>query len=262
MIDRTAYLNRIKYAGSVEPEAAVLHALQRAHLLSVPFENLDIHLGREIRLDEDSLFDKIVARRRGGFCYELNGLFALLLENIGFRVLHLAARGYNDDGTYGKEFDHLLLQVHAPDDPETAWLVDAGWGDGPLEPLLLLEPGLQRQRGRAFQLQPDGCHLILSEKKFDGSWLPFYRFNLHPFALTDFQAMCMYHQSSPYSIFTQKRLATMQHLDGRVTLSNRRLIVTRESGLRGSRQRQERELSGEDEMRQVLAGMFGIILEP
>jgi N-hydroxyarylamine O-acetyltransferase len=262
MFEIHPYLARIGYHGPVEASTSVLHDLQRAHLLSVPFENLDIHLGREIRLDEDSLFDKIVVRRRGGFCYELNGLFALLLENIGFRVLRLSARGYNDGGTYGKEFDHLLLQVHAPDDPETAWLVDVGWGDGPLEPLLLLEPGIQRQRGRVFQLQPDGCYLILAEKKVYGSWLPFYRFNLHPYDLTDFGAMCMYHQSSPDSIFTQKRLATIQHLDGRVTLSNRRLIVTCESGLRGSGLRQERELSGEDEMRQVLAEVFGIILEP
>jgi N-hydroxyarylamine O-acetyltransferase len=261
MFDIHPYLARIGYHGPVEASSSVLQALQRAHLLSVPFENLDIHMGRKIRLDEDSLFDKIVLQRRGGFCYELSGLFALLLEYIGFRVLRLSARGCNDDGTYGKEFDHLLLQVHAPDDPETAWLVDVGWGDGPLEPLLLLEPGLQRQHGRVFQLQPDGCHLILAEKKFDGSWLPFYRFNLHPFELTDFQEMCVYHQSSPDSIFTQKRVATIQHMDGRVTLTNHRLIVTRESGLRGSGLRQERELNDEDEVRQVLAETFGIVVQ-
>jgi N-hydroxyarylamine O-acetyltransferase len=260
MIDLSAYLDRIKYAGSVEPSAAVLCALQRAHLLAVPFENHDIHLGRTIRLDEDALFDKIVVRRRGGFCYELNGLFARLLEEIGFRVLRLSARGYNDDGSYGKEFDHLLLQVHAPDDPEVAWLVDVGWGDGPLQPLLLLEAGEQQQGGRAFQLQQDGEHLLLAEKKVDNTWLPFYRFTLQPYSLSDFAGMCDYHQRSPASIFTQKRLATVQRPDGRDTLSDLRLIVTHESGLRGSGQRDERILAGEAEVRQVLRDLFGIEL--
>jgi N-hydroxyarylamine O-acetyltransferase len=258
MIDLNDYLSRIEYTGPVEPTSAVLRALQRAHLLTVPFENLDIHNGRPIRLDENALFEKIVTRRRGGFCYELNGLFARLLEVIGFRVLRLAGRGFNDDGSIGAEFDHLLLQVHAPDDPESAWLVDVGWGDGPLEPLLLLDPGIQRQGGRAFQIQPDGCHLVLTEKKADGSWLRFYRFNLRPFQLVDFEPMCSYHQSSPASIFTQKRLVTIQRPEGRDTLSGLRLIITSETGLRGSGQREERLLSGEEAVKSVLAALFGI----
>jgi N-hydroxyarylamine O-acetyltransferase len=258
MLDHDAYLSRIGYTGAVEPTAAVLCNLQRSHLLTVPFENHDIHLGQPIWLDKDYLFDKIVTRQRGGFCYELNGLFACLLEQIGFRVLRLSARGYNDDGTYGKEFDHLFLQVHAGDDPETARLVDVGWGDGPLEPLRLLDTHPQRLGGRVFQLQPDTCCLILSEKKVDGSWLPFYRFNLRPYTLDDFTPMCAYHQSSPDSIFTQKRIAVLQRPDGRDTLSELRLVQTRETGLRGSGERIERLLNGESEMHQVLADLFGI----
>jgi N-hydroxyarylamine O-acetyltransferase len=175
-------------------------------------------------------------------------------------VLRLSARGYNDDGSIGQEFDHLLLQVHAPDDPETAWLVDVGWGDGPLEPLFLLEPDVQRQGGRAFQLKPETCYLILAEKKVDGSWLRFYRFNLRPFQLPDFEPMCAYHQNSPESIFTQKRLVTIQRPDGQVTLSDQRLITTCETGLRGSGQREERMLAGEAEIRQILLDVFGIDL--
>jgi N-hydroxyarylamine O-acetyltransferase len=257
-MDRNAYLSRIQYTGLAEPTVPVLRALHRAHLLNVPFENIDIHLGRPVKLDEAALFDKIVTRRRGGFCYELNGLFSLLLEDIGYRVLRLSASGHKDDGSYAQEFDHLILQVHEPDDPETVWLVDVGWGDGPLEPLRMLEPGIQRQGGRVFQLQPDTCYLVLNEKTADDEWLKLYRFNLRPYPISEFQPMCNYHQSSPDSIFTQKRLATISRPDGRITLSDMRLITTRETGLRGSGEREERTLSSEAEVNQVLLEVFGI----
>jgi N-hydroxyarylamine O-acetyltransferase len=227
----------------------------------VPFENLDIHLGRPIRLDEDALFDKIVRRRRGGFCYELNGLFARLLEVLGFRVLRLSASSANDDGSYSAAFDHLILQVHAPDDPETAWLVDVGWGDGPLEPLRMLEMGPQRQGGRVFRLQPETCYLALEEQTAEGDWLRHYRFNLVPFPLEAFAGMCHYHQASPESIFTQKRLATRFLPDGRATLTGLRLVLTRGTGPRGSNTKEERDLRDEGEARRVLAEIFGITLE-
>src|ERR1044072_486231 len=92
MIDVEMYLQRIGYDGPVLPTARVLSALHRAHLVAVPFENLDIHLGRRLTLDEDALFDKVVKRRRGGFCYEVNSLFAALLRRIGFEVTLLSAR--------------------------------------------------------------------------------------------------------------------------------------------------------------------------
>ena len=112
-MDLPAYLRRINYRGEQSPTAATLRELHRAHLLAVPFENLDIHLGRTILLDQDALFDKIVTRRRGGFCYELNGLFALLLRGLGFEVTLLAAGVARATGGFGPEFDHLTLLVRA-----------------------------------------------------------------------------------------------------------------------------------------------------
>src|SRR6266540_1131840 len=105
-MDIQAYLCRIHYRGGLAPTAAILRELHRAHLLTVPFENLDIHLGRPILLDQEALFDKIVTRRRGGFCYELNGLFALLLRELGFDVTLLSAGVAHADGGFGPEFDH------------------------------------------------------------------------------------------------------------------------------------------------------------
>ncbi len=110
LMDHEAYLLRIGYQGSLEPSIETLRGLQRAHLFSVPFENLDIHLKREIRLDENAFFEKIVKHRRGGFCYELNGLFSRLLQQLGFQVTLLSAR-VTENGKIGQEFDHLVLLV-------------------------------------------------------------------------------------------------------------------------------------------------------
>src|SRR5690349_18713825 len=98
VLDVSAYLTRISYDGPVEPTLPVLHGLHLAHLRSVPFENLDIHLGRPISLAEEQLFAKVVGQRRGGFCYELNGLFAALLREIGYEVTLLAAQFPLPDG--------------------------------------------------------------------------------------------------------------------------------------------------------------------
>ena len=129
-MDISPYLQRIKYEGSIRPEPATLRALQLAHLTSVPFENLDIHLARPITLDLPYLFNKIISHRRGGFCYELNGLFAWLLRELGYHVTLLSASDAKSDGSFGPEFDHLALLVQCPAEMDIShWLVDVGWGD-------------------------------------------------------------------------------------------------------------------------------------
>jgi N-hydroxyarylamine O-acetyltransferase len=133
-VDIRAYLDRINYRGPLEPTAETLRALHRRHMMSVPFENLDIGLGREIVLDPERFVEKIVTHRRGGFCYELNGAFAALLGALGFHVTLLSARVANDQGIASKEFDHLALQV----DLEDRWLADVGFGDSFVEPLCLV----------------------------------------------------------------------------------------------------------------------------
>src|SRR5437870_3414792 len=110
-VDIAAYLRRIGYTGPIVPTLETLREIHRAHLLAVPFENLDIPLGRQIVCDEDIFVCKIVERRRGGFCYEMNGAFAALLRAIGFRVTLLSARVPQPDGSDGPEFDHLTLRV-------------------------------------------------------------------------------------------------------------------------------------------------------
>src|SRR5919107_4778825 len=122
-MDVNAYLERIGYRGPLAPTAETLRRLHVAHLLAVPFENLSIHAGEPVVLDDDSLFEKVVGRRRGGFCYELNGLFAALLRALGFRVEMLSAAVAKPSGEFGREFDHMALLVHAGE----RWLADVGF---------------------------------------------------------------------------------------------------------------------------------------
>lgn len=242
-----AYLDRIRFTRPLRPDFETLRALQRAHLLAVPFENLDIHLGRPIDLSLDRLYDKIVRRRRGGFCYELNGLFAWALAEMGFWVQLHSARVFEEDQA-GPEFDHLALQVYA----EGAALADVGFGDSFIEPLRL-ENGLEVvQRQTAYRLALTGGTWTLW-RRTDDIWEPQYAFELTPRRLAEFASMCVHHQTSPASIFTRKRLCSIATPNGRVTLSGKRLIVT-EHG-----QRDERDIA-DAEHDAILRDRFGISL--
>jgi N-hydroxyarylamine O-acetyltransferase len=253
-MDFTAYLDRIHYHGLLEPTRATLRALHVAHLLHVPFENLDICQRRLFDLDPVVLHDKIVTHRRGGFCYELNGLLALLLEQLGFSVTRLAARVLNKDGILGPEFDHLTLRVQCPNEPHS-WLADVGFGDSFLAPLHFEEQAEQLDGLRAYRIERDGAYRWVWERAYDGTWTRQYRFDLQPRQLSDFAAMCLWQQTSPESSFTQRRICTRATPDGRITLSDMRLITT----VNG--QRSERQLEREADCAAALRTHFGIVLD-
>ena len=258
-LDPQPYLERIHRASELnrearEPSLALLRTLHEAHLLAIPFENLSIHYGQPIIMRDEALYDKIVRRRRGGFCYELNGLFAWLLRRLGFAVTLLSARVAQADGGFTPAFDHMALLVHNLEDAD--WLADVGFGDSFRQPLRM-QPDVEQDGadGRMYRLRFDGA---------DGSWLmqqsgasgreSQYRFTLQPHEMADFAERCAFHQTSPDSHFTQKRVCSLALPNGRITLSDRRLITT----LHGVRI--ERGLASEDEYRDVSAERFGIIL--
>jgi N-hydroxyarylamine O-acetyltransferase len=248
-VDIQSYLDRIGYRGPLAPTAETLRALQVAHLQTVPFENLSIHARQPIVLDDESLFDKVVVRRRGGFCYELNGLFAALLRTLGFEVTMLSAAVARADGTFGPDFDHMALQVNL----DERWLADVGFGDSFRDPLRLDERGEQPEGTRAFRIDEDGDHLLLLRR--DGPeepWQPQYRFTLQPYEFPDYAGMCHFHQTSPESHFTRQTLCSLATPEGRVTLSGMKLITTRGS------ERQERVLASEEERAALLREMFGV----
>ena len=253
-MDIKAYLERINYRGSLASTAATLRALQVAHLLTVPFENLSIHAAQPILLDDDALFTKIVTNRRGGFCYEANGLFAALLRALGFDVAMLSAEVANAAGEYGPAFDHMTLMVLL----QQRWLVDVGFGDSFLEPLLLDEQGEQRQGNRAYKIFQEGKQRILMRRDDGEEWQAQYRFTLQPHAYTDYADMCHYHQTSPESHFTRGRICSLATEEGRKTLSDMRFITTSNSG--GSASRHEQALASAKEYADVLREHFGIIM--
>src|SRR6266404_2947807 len=175
-MDVHAYLNRINYQGPLAPTAETLRQLQVAHLLTVPFENLSIHAREPIVLEDEALFQKIVNRHRGGFCYELNGLFATLLRELGFKVAMLSAQVANAESEFSRDFSHMTLMIEI----EERWLADVGFGDSFVEPLRLDEREAQMQGDRAFRVLADDERLVVERADNSSEWKAQYRFTLKP----------------------------------------------------------------------------------
>lgn len=232
------YLARIGVNGT-----ATLAELHRAHLLSVPFENLSVHLGEDIVLTREALVAKVVDRHRGGFCYELNGAFGALLTALGYDVRLLAARTLDGD-VPGIPYDHLALKVGP-------WLVDVGFGAHSHHPLRLDHPGDQRDPGGTFRVEagPDGDLDVYKDGK------PQYRLWTRPQTLGDFVPTCWWQSTSPASHFTRSLVCTLTTVDGRVTLSGRTLAVTTPAG------KVQRTLASDAEILAVYRDTFGITLE-
>jgi N-hydroxyarylamine O-acetyltransferase len=245
-MDISAYLSRINYHGSTQPTIETLRAIHRAHLLTVPFENLDIHLNRHIALGEATLFDKIVLQKRGGFCYELNGLLASLLREMGFQVTIFSANMLH--GGIPQKIDHLTLLVELNE----RWIVDAGVGDTSRLPLRLDDEGEQFGVGQKYRFtRADGRWTLWSGAE-NNEWNGEYVFDIDPLELSDFQEACEYYQSAPESYFVQGRICSRATADGRISLTDDKLIVTRNG------QREEMPIDGEQDFVSALNEHFGI----
>ena len=243
-----AYLDRVGLSAAVTGDAAGLRTLHRAHQVTVPFENLSIHLGEPISLDERDLIDKIVRRRRGGFCYELNGAFALLLEALGAQVSRVAARVYGDDGL-SPPFDHLALLVR-PADSSGPWLADVGFGSHSDYPLLLDVRDDQDDPAGRFRLADadTGDIDVLKDGK------PQYRIETRERSLADCVPTCWWQQTSPLSHFTRSTICSRLTPGGRVSISGRILIQTQDGT------RTEHRLDTDDVLLAAYRNYFGIVL--
>jgi N-hydroxyarylamine O-acetyltransferase len=255
-IDTAAYLDRIGHRGDTAPTLQTLREIHLAHLYAVPFENIDIHLGRPIVLDEVSLFDKMVRRRRGGFCYELNGLFAALLRELGFAVTLVGAEFPREPGEPSPDLDHLTLLVQTTD-RDTPVLADVAAGRGSFAVPLRTdteEEQAQPEAGASFRLLPEGDATRLWRRAPDDEWEREYLFTRIPRQLDDFNEGCRFHQTSPASHFTQQRMSTLLTPEGRITLAGQRLITTRNGA------REERGLGDESQVEDALRTHFSIDL--
>ncbi|MFF7724604.1 arylamine N-acetyltransferase [Streptomyces luteogriseus] len=259
-----AYLRRLGAEHPAWPTVDALRELHLRHLRTVPFENLSIHLGEEIVLEEKRLLDKVVGARRGGFCYELNGSFGALLTALGYDVALLAGRVYGDEGRLGIPYDHLALRVRTVDGGD--WLADVGFGAHSHLPLAFGDRGEQDDPGGTFRIVeagPDAAGVRGGHGTVDAADLDVfrdggaqYRLEVRPRALGDFVAGTWWHSTSSESHFTRSLVCSrVTEEGGRITLSGRRLTVTASDGTR-----EERELEADEEILGVYRDRFGIEL--
>lgn len=245
------YLERIGARRPDRADAGALRELHLRHLLAVPFENLSIHLGQEIVLDEKALVDKVVVARRGGFCYELNAAFAALLRALGYRVDLLQARVVGPDGRMGIPYDHMALLVETADGER--WLADVGFGDHSHHPLAFDERGERADPAGTFVIEEapgaDGDLDVVRDGK------PQYRLEPRPRELADFTAGAWYHRTSPESHFTRGVICSLLTEDGRVSIGGRKLYRT------VAGERTEREFGTDEELREAYRELFGIVLD-
>lgn len=260
-----AYLRRLGVEHPAWPTVDVLRELHLRHLQTVPFENLSIHLGEELVLEEKRLLDKVVGAGRGGFCYELNGTFGALLTALGFDVTLLAARVHGKEGRLGIPYDHMALKVRTVDGG--TWLADVGFGAHSHYPLAFEARGEQVDPAGVFRIVeagPDaagvrGGHDVAEAADLDVvmDGRPEYRLERRPRVLGDFVAGAWWHCTSPSSHFTQSLVCSrVTEEGGRITLSGRTLKATAADGTR-----EERELGTDKEVLRVYRERFGIELD-
>jgi N-hydroxyarylamine O-acetyltransferase len=244
------YLDRINYTGKTKVSIDTLRDLHKKHMYSVPFENIDIHTGKKIELNTEKFEEKIINGRRGGFCYELNGLFYELLKSLGFDVMMVSARVYDENEIPGAEFDHLVLIVKIDGEE---YLADVGFGDSFIEPQWMNLDFVNEDPAGFFQIVKEDDENLKLMRSEDGVYFtPKYIFSKEARALSDFDKMCAYHQTSSKSHFTKNKLCSLPNEKGRVTLVNNKLIITKNN------KKEEIAVHGEKEFNENLKKYFSI----
>ena len=239
------YFARIDYSGPVRADFATLVALHRAHLAAIPYENLEIQLGRKNVLAEEAFIDKLVRRRRGGWCYEMNGLLTTALREIGFTVTRVAGGVSRDVIAEQAVGNHLVGLV----DLDRRYVADVGLGDGPFEPFPL-EERTWTERSMTFRLE-----------RLDASWwrfhnhahgfAPTFDFTEEPRGLGWYQDMCTLLQTADFSPFVNNALVIRRSEDG-VRALRETTLVTVANGTKT-----ERPIETRDDYVGVLTELLG-----
>jgi N-hydroxyarylamine O-acetyltransferase len=247
-LDLAAYLRRIGYGAPPSASAESLAGLHEAHAAAIPFENLDILLGRPISLDLADLQAKIVAGRRGGYCFEQNTLFQAVLEAVGFEVTALAARVRG--GGVVRPRTHMLLRVELGGGPS---LADVGFGgDGPVRPLPLAAGPESWLEGTGYRLQREGEAWVLSASFAGGEWTDLYTFSMEPQLPVDFVMANHFTSTWPRSPFVQSLTAQRSWRARRVILRNRDFTIREGGAVRTE------TIRDPDHLLEVLGQEFGL----
>ena len=251
MTSLDSYFDRISHPVPKNTTLENLQKLHRAHVVSIPFENLDIHYPQPIVLDTDCFYDKIVRRQRGGFCYEQNGLLYEVLQQLGYRAWLISASVYQvDEEDFGPPAAHVAI-ISELDGQR--WLVDVGFGSSFPEPLLLVTDRPREQDGVIYKFESKDNQNYVLDRSFDGGqrFTPMYRFDLQPRELSFFCQMCDFHQTSEASPLYRRKLISIAQPGGRITLTSDKLIITQNGD------RRETEIRGEADFRKKLRQHFG-----
>lgn len=244
------YFERIGLQNSnLKTDADSLKLLQKEHLLKIPFENLDIHWKHPIILDTENFYKKIIAEKRGGFCYELNGLFNELLKEIGFQTKIISAKVFGRDGNFGAEYDHLAILTKIG---EEEFLVDVGFGDFSAEPLKFVLDIEQADENGTFLIRKFDEEYFEVVKKDGETWQSEYIFKDLERDLSEFSEMCNFHQTSSESHFTRGKLCSIMTENGRKTLTDKMFIETQNCT------RSEKVVNSETEFYEILEREFNI----
>jgi N-hydroxyarylamine O-acetyltransferase len=252
--DLDAYFTRINYSGPREPSLDVLRDLQYRHTHSFPFENLDVLLGRGIRLAPEALTGKLIAARRGGYCFEQNGLLWRMLVTLGFTVTPLAAQVrwlVPDDVTTGRT--HLLLRIDLPEGP---YIVDVGFGGlCPTGPFALIHGIAQSTSLETYRIVPWGEAHELQARLLD-VWTPLYRFTLEPQLLADQEISNWFVSTAPTSRFVLNLTLARPDGDRRLTMFNDQFTIRHRDG-----RVEERTLSGADDLIDTVRRYFDLDID-
>ena len=215
------YLGRIGYAGSTEPTVDTLVAVHRAQAYSIPFENFDITDGGGISLLPDDLVDKLVRRRRGGYCFELNGLLIMALQALGFQARPLLARVHLRDEPTGRGHQLALVTIGGAD-----WIADVGFGANGLRAPIPLQIGAtEEQDGQQFRLVDAGVYGTMLQVAIEENWQNLYSLELSHVCSADIEMGNHHTSTHPSSLFTRIRVATLPTPQGRVSLLDQRLKI-------------------------------------
>ncbi len=247
-MDTLKYLQRIKFDTQVNIDDETFMQIHQQHVLTVPFENLDVHYNRFFDLELEKIYKKVVDDGRGGFCYELNALFNEFLNNLGYKSRIIAARIFDDQDNLGPEFDHMSIYVET----DKKYLADVGFGDLFIRPLEIRD-GIQSDGRNLFKVERfNDQNFILSMCSDLINFHKKYIFNLKEVKVGEFHEICSDKQTNPLSYFVKNTVCTKPTDSGRLTLFNNKLIE------KSGADKVEKLIENDAEFRAILETLFGI----
>jgi len=249
IFDILAYLERIHCKGTTDVTLETLKVLHTGHVMNIPFENIDVLNKKPISLDINDLFEKIVTNKRGGYCFEMNGLFSFILKNLGFRVTNLLARVWNNGFELtGKTHQILLVEID-----DACWLADVGFGgNGPISPILLKSGIDQEHCFRSHRIVMDPTYGYQLQFKIKGEFQPIYAFSLEKCYTQDYVIANYFSSTHPSSRFARELICTIPTTEGRITLLNNQLKIVKKE------EKTEIRLASDEQIQEELQHNFGI----